>query len=106
FWAMHERLYAHQDALDDEHLLTHAAEIGLDAQRFRRDFGEHRFRGRVQEDVEGALHSGAHGTPTFFVNGIKHDGPATLGALMETIAYRRGLFERGADQERVDEASD
>src|SRR6059058_92206 len=49
FWAMHDTLYEHQQALDDAHLEGYAGEIGLDVARFRRDFHEHRYRERVQE---------------------------------------------------------
>lgn len=30
---------------------------------------------RVQPDVLGSVRSGVNGTPTFFVNGIRHDSP-------------------------------
>src|SRR5436189_3349799 len=32
FWAMHDRLYEHQRALDDAHLEQHAAAVGLDVE--------------------------------------------------------------------------
>src|SRR5919206_534227 len=41
FWAMHDRLFEHQQALDDEHLVRYAAELGLDTERFRRDMDQH-----------------------------------------------------------------
>jgi protein-disulfide isomerase len=31
-------------------------------------------RARVEADLEGAIRSGANGTPTFFVNGLRYDG--------------------------------
>jgi protein-disulfide isomerase len=85
FWAMHDTLFENQQALDDANLEQYAARLALDLARFRQDFGQHRFRKRVQEDVESGVHSGAHGTPTFFVNGVKHDGPVTLEALLEAL---------------------
>src|SRR6266487_1969993 len=35
FWHMHEMLFEHQDALDDEHLLHYAAALRLDTERFK-----------------------------------------------------------------------
>jgi hypothetical protein len=32
---MHEMLFEHQDALDDEHLQHYAATLGLDTERFK-----------------------------------------------------------------------
>ncbi|MCW2697663.1 MAG: putative cyclic nucleotide-binding protein [Modestobacter sp.] len=74
FWAMHDRLFAHQDQLAAEELLDHAAALGLDLGRFAGDLGEGRFAQRVRDDVANAEASGVHGTPTFFVNGVRHRG--------------------------------
>lgn len=81
FWAMHDRLFAHQDRLDAADLIEHAAALGLDLERFTRELGEGAHGRRVRDDVVGAEASGVHGTPTFFVNGVRHEGPATTDAL-------------------------
>jgi protein-disulfide isomerase len=86
FWEMHDRLFEHQRALDDEQLIRHAEELGLDTDRFRRDLTEHRHRERVQEDVLSGLHSGVRGTPTFFLNGVRHEGGWELADLLAAIA--------------------
>jgi protein-disulfide isomerase len=39
FWAMHDRLFEHQDALDEEDLLAHADALGLDVVQFVREVG-------------------------------------------------------------------
>jgi len=57
--------------------------------RFGRELAEHSHADRVNEDVRSALKSGAQGTPTFFVDGLRHDGPndlATLWAAVEEAA--------------------
>jgi hypothetical protein len=41
----------------------------------------------VAEDVESAYASQAPGTPTFFVNGIRHDGES-LGAVLRAARSR------------------
>jgi Na+/H+ antiporter NhaA len=88
FWAMHDRLFAHQDELDAPSLLNHAAALGLDLERFARELGDGTHGQRVRDDVAGAEASGVQGTPTFFVNGVRHEGRAATdelaGALLRT----------------------
>ena len=86
FWEMHDRLFEHQQALDDGLLIRYAADLGLDTARFRRDLAKHRYREQVQEDVLSGLHSGVRGTPTFFVNGVRHEGRWELEDLLAAIA--------------------
>jgi Na+:H+ antiporter, NhaA family len=74
FWEMHDRLFTHSDQLEPPDLLTHAAALGLDVQRFSRELGTGVHGARVREDVASAEASGATGTPTFFVNGRRQVG--------------------------------
>ncbi|WP_222264722.1 Na+/H+ antiporter NhaA [Modestobacter marinus] len=85
FWAMHDRLFAHQDQLEADQLLDHAAALGLDLGRFAEELGKGTHAGRVRADVARAEASGVRGTPTFFVNGIRHDGPTTTEALAAAL---------------------
>jgi CRP-like cAMP-binding protein len=85
FWAMHDRLFAHQDQLEAGELLDHAAALGLDLGRFARDLGDGTFAARVRDDVASAEASGVSGTPTFFVNGERHEGPTTTDALAAAL---------------------
>jgi protein-disulfide isomerase/CRP-like cAMP-binding protein len=74
FWEMHDRLFTHQDQLEPPDLLTHAAVLGLDVERFSRELGTGFHAARVRDDVASAEASGATGTPTFFVNGRRQVG--------------------------------
>ncbi|MGY2127800.1 Na+/H+ antiporter NhaA [Blastococcus sp. SYSU DS0617] len=85
FWAMHDRLFSHQAELDAPDLLNHAAALGLDLERFARELGRETHAARVRDDVASAEASGVHGTPTFFVNGIRHGGPTTTDALAAAL---------------------
>lgn len=85
FWEMHDYLYAHQSHLDDAALLRYAAEIGLDLERFTRDLTEQRFAARVNEDFQSGIRSGVNGTPTFFINGLRHDGAWDLETLASAV---------------------
>ena len=85
FWAMHDMLFEHQQALDDEHLTQYAGKIGLDTQRFERDIADHRYLERVQDDLAGGVRSGVHGTPTFFINGERYEGHARADDLYREL---------------------
>src|ERR1051325_8249343 len=41
FWAMHDQLFEHQHALEDDDLVEYATAIGLDRARFIRDVSAH-----------------------------------------------------------------
>jgi protein-disulfide isomerase len=90
FWEMHDYLFEHQVHLDDAHLLRYAEKIGLDTARFKRDLETHTFAGRVREDVQSGIRSGVNGTPTFFINGVRHDGPWDLETLTAAILEAAG----------------
>lgn len=85
FWEMHDLLYEHQEALEAGSLLAYAEALELDLRAFGDDVGGHRFQDRVRRDFLGGARSGVNGTPTFFVNGHRHDGPFTADALLEAL---------------------
>jgi protein-disulfide isomerase len=85
FWPMHDRLYENQDALDVPDLVAHAEALGLDMEAFERDFGSSAVQERVRRDFLGGVRSGVNGTPTFFVNGVRHEGSYRLDELARAI---------------------
>jgi len=94
FWEMHDLLFQHQDDLRPISLVRYAAELGLDADRFRDDLRKHAWSSRVAEDVDSADLSGVSGTPTFFINGRRHQGAydiATLSAAVKTAKARAAV---------------
>jgi protein-disulfide isomerase len=82
---MHELLFEHQDHLEELDLQKYAAELGLDADRFDRDRRSHGIAGRIDRDLDSGERSGVEGTPTFYVNGIRHDGGYDLDSLRPAI---------------------
>jgi NhaA family Na+:H+ antiporter len=94
FWEMHELLYEHQGRLDREHLDDYASEIGLDVERFERELDAHTYADRVREDFLGGVRSGANGTPTFYLNGVRYDGPWDFESLAEEIEKPLGVRVR------------
>jgi protein-disulfide isomerase len=89
FWDMHDQLFEHQAALTDADLARYAAAIGLDVERFQQELASHRYTERVQRDIQSGAHSDVHGTPTFFINGSKHEGPGTFDDLMQAIQQQQ-----------------
>jgi protein-disulfide isomerase len=85
FWKMHDYLYEHQDALDDAHLLHYAEILRLDTGRFQQEMIEHVHAERVREDFLSGVRSGVNGTPTFFINGFRHDGGYDLLTLLAAV---------------------
>ncbi len=92
FRAMHDALFEHQSALSDGDLKRYAAEIGLDDARLQRELNEHMHANRVREDFRSGVRSGVNGTPTFFINGLRHDAAwdlETLSNALETASTNR-----------------
>ena len=82
FWPMHDELFAHQHALEDAQLRDHARAVGLDTERFAHDMAAHAHLDRIRADVAGGRESGVQGTPTFFVNGVRHEGSYDVDPLL------------------------
>jgi len=90
FWEMHNQLFENQQALEGEDLAGYADLIGLDLPRFIRELTEHRYAGRVREDFLSGVRSGVNGTPTFFINGVRHNGSFDLDSLLAAIEGAAG----------------
>jgi protein-disulfide isomerase len=99
FWEMHDLLYANQQALEDEHLETYAADLGLDAARFARELREEVHAERVREDVRSGLASGASGTPTLYLDGARFDTTVGLQELLTAIRQAHPELEVSSDAE-------
>jgi protein-disulfide isomerase len=94
FWEMHDRLLANQDALTGFELRRHAAELGLDVDRFTDDLHRREHLERVNEDVASADASGVAGTPTFFINGRRHHGAYDVATLTSAVRAARARGRR------------
>jgi 2-hydroxychromene-2-carboxylate isomerase len=96
FWEMHERLFAHQDQLERDDLVAHAAAVGCDPERFLADLDDDTLYDRIRRDIASAEASGVRGTPTFFVGDTRHQG--AFDALTLIAALEQG--EQGAGARR------
>jgi protein-disulfide isomerase len=86
FWEMHDLLFQHQDRLDTQSLLGYAAALELDVERFALELDTHVHIPRIREDFLSGVRSGVNGTPTFFVNGVRHDGGYDLQSLLTALS--------------------
>ena len=89
FWGMHDLLFENQRDLDTQSLLAYARELGLDLQRFGAELTQQTYAPRIREDFLSGVRSGVNGTPTFFVNGVRHNGgydPESLLAAVRSAA--------------------
>jgi protein-disulfide isomerase len=89
FWEMHDILYEHQQALEDEDLENYAGLLKLDIPKFQSDLYNHSFADRVREDFLSGIRSGVNGTPTFYINGKRYndslDGESLTASLRSLI---------------------
>ena len=89
FWQMHDLLYENQQRLGDEDLRSYAEQLGLEVEPFDQELAEHVHAPRVHEDFMSGVRSGVNGTPTFYINGSRHDDSydaETLLAALERAA--------------------
>ena len=89
FWEMHDLLFEHQDALEDGDLLAYAQTVPLDIERFVAEMGAGIHAPRVREDFLGGVRSGVNGTPTFFINGARYDGPRDMDSMVAALEFVR-----------------
>jgi protein-disulfide isomerase len=87
FWEMHDLLFAKQKQLAMADLIGYAKELQLDVPAFTAALTDRRLKPIVDQDLLEARAFGVNSTPTFFVNGQRFGGAATLDTL-------KGLVDR------------
>jgi protein-disulfide isomerase len=85
FWELHDLMFENQDRLGLRDLIGYAGALGLDLERFVTDLRGHAHAGRLREDFLSGVRSGVNGTPTFFVNGLRHDVGYDVEVLLEAL---------------------
>jgi NhaA family Na+:H+ antiporter len=94
FWEMHNALFQTAGPLEKEKILQLATEIKLDMERFRKELDEQVYAERVRKDFLDGARSGVNGTPSFFLNGLRYDGPWDIESLKEEIEKPLGIQVR------------
>ena len=85
FWEMHDLLYENQRRFSGQLFLGLAQELDLQPTELRQALEAGEFQDRVRSDFNGGVRSGVNGTPTFFINGRRHDGPFDFESLVAAI---------------------
>ena len=85
FWQMHDLLYENQRRLRDSDLHDYAERLALDVERFDKELAEHAHAARVREDFMSGVRSGVNGTPTFYINGARHDDSYDIETLLAAL---------------------
>ncbi len=90
FWEMHDTLFENQDELGLNLYLSLAAQLNLSGEALEQALENDEFTERVRADFSGGVRSGVNGTPTFFINGQRHDAsfdyPDLVAAIDEALA--------------------
>jgi protein-disulfide isomerase len=85
FWQMHDLLYENQRRLRVPDLRDYAERLALDVERFDRELTEHAHAARVREDFMSGVRSGVNGTPTFYINGARHDDSYDIDTMLAAL---------------------
>lgn len=85
FWEMHDLLFQNQDELEDGDLIDYAMELGIDRELAQAALRSNQYAERVRQDFLGGVRSGVNGTPTFFINDVRHDGAWDSDSLLDAL---------------------
>jgi protein-disulfide isomerase len=85
FWEMHDHLYENQKHLREDDLHSYAEALGIDVDVFDKELAEHVHAERIHEDFMSGVRSGVNGTPTFFINSVRHDDSYELETLLAAL---------------------
>jgi Na+/H+ antiporter NhaA len=89
FWDMHDMMLAHQDALTLKDIVGYAHDLDLDSEKFKEHLRKRKGASHIAEDVESADMSGVSGTPSFFINGHRHQDAYDLDTLSKAVRTAR-----------------
>jgi protein-disulfide isomerase len=91
FWEMHDGIFANQDRLSMPVLFALTTSLGLPEAGLRRSLAARDYAAKVRNDFIGGVRSGVNGTPTFFLNGRRHDGSYKFDHLARAVGRELGV---------------
>ena len=88
FWEMHDGLYRNRERLGEPLLFELARSLALSESELRKVLDSSAYASKIRADFRGGVRSGVNGTPTFFINGQRHDDSYAFDDLVATIEAR------------------
>jgi Na+/H+ antiporter NhaA len=85
YFEMGIKMFEFQDHLEWEHIYRYADSVGIDIEKFDEDVHSPKVLHRVQDDAQDAELMDLNSTPTFFVNGRRHQGPWDAASLIRAL---------------------
>lgn len=90
FWEAHDAIFAYSrrhgpESLGADAFASIATALQLDARQLEADIIGHHYLERIKNDFNSGVRSGVNGTPSFFINGQRFDGGASVEALAEAL---------------------
>ncbi|MBD3887139.1 thioredoxin domain-containing protein [Phormidium tenue FACHB-886] len=85
FWLMHDTLFIHQQKLENGYLVEYANNLGLDIPQFLKELSKQVHVDRINEDIEGGIHSRVTTAPALFINNIRYTGRWKITELMTAM---------------------
>jgi protein-disulfide isomerase len=85
FWEMHDAIFENQENIGLSLFLNLAQELQLSVAGLEQALAAQTYLPRIRDDFMGGVRSGVNGTPSFFINGRRHDGSFQIEALTSAI---------------------
>jgi protein-disulfide isomerase len=85
FWEMHDALFELQPQFGPDLIAELAERLDMSVEALAEDMKTRRFQDRVERIAAGGTHIGVVETPTFFINGERHEGDSDELSLVSAI---------------------
>ena len=82
---MHDEIFESQERLDLPLLIALTKDLGLSVSDLRNALATKEYAPKSPSRLLGGVRSGVNGTPAFFINGQRHDGPYGFNDLTRAI---------------------
>ena len=96
FWEMHNGLFQNQHRLGIPLFVELAEGLGLSSADLLRSLERGQYARVVRAHFMSGVRSGVNGTPTFFINGNRHDAPWDFEFLAAAINQELAIAQRRA----------
>lgn len=96
FWQMHDGLFENQFRLGLPFFFELTKILGLSTSELQTALEAGLYAPKVRSDFMGGIRSGVNGTPTFFINGHRHNGAYELTDLILSVDHELLLANSSA----------